>query len=98
MMYSEFCIYIASRNQIQWSIGRAMSTAESAHTHSSSSCTTAVQAIHWAMGVSVLGTLAFMNMTQQTTDEKKKMVYIFIHKSTINNHHYHYHYHYHYHH
>jgi cytochrome b561 len=59
---------------------RAMSTAESAPT-SSSSYTTAVQAMHWAMGVSVLGTFAFVNMAQQTTDKKKKMDYMFIHKS-----------------
>ena len=41
----------------------------------------AVQGLHWAMGGSVLGCFAYVNLAQQTEDKKKKMDYMFIHKS-----------------
>ena len=40
-----------------------------------------VQAMHWAMGGSVLGAFAYVNLAQQTKDKEKKMDYMFIHKS-----------------
>ena len=41
----------------------------------------AVQAMHWAMGGSVIGCFAYVNLAQQTKDKQKKMDYMFIHKS-----------------
>jgi cytochrome b561 len=40
-----------------------------------------VQALHWAMGGSVLGTFVYVNLAQQATEKQKKMDYMFIHKS-----------------
>jgi len=37
--------------------------------------------MHWAMGGSVLGCFAYVNLAQQTADKQKKMDYMFIHKS-----------------
>ena len=36
----------------------------------------AVQAMHWASGISVLGTFAFVQLAQNTKDKKAKMSYM----------------------
>ncbi len=41
----------------------------------------AVKALHWAMGGSVLGCFAYVNLAQQTTDKQKKTEHMFMHKS-----------------
>lgn len=51
-------------------------SAESAMVENSAAYDGAVQAMHWASGISVLGTFAFVQLAQNTKDKKAKMSYM----------------------